>query len=58
MTLTIKVAREGRLREEAMRRGVPAEKLASAIDDQSLQIRLQQLEREYEERNARQRAKP
>ncbi len=37
MTLTIEVEREGRLREEAMRRGVPAEKLASAMLDEILQ---------------------
>jgi hypothetical protein len=37
MTLTIEVEREGRLREEARRRGVPAEALAGAMLDEALQ---------------------
>jgi hypothetical protein len=37
MTLTIEVARESRLREEAQRRGVPAEALAGAMLDELLQ---------------------
>lgn len=37
MTLTIEVERESRLREEARRRGVPAEQLAGAMLDELLQ---------------------